>query len=221
MAQRVGRGIALLFHDCGTRTGWVVSSTPRPHFTYGKNSAPILQEAGWAPGPVWTGGKSRPHRDSIPDRPARSQSLYRLSYSVHKKRVRERVQIFDPPRYDPKDKLKLRLSLELRSNIYFNPFTLSCAFSFYWPKLHFNKNYYKVNTLGWANSDRATGWKNRGSIPVKRGFFSHLLTRQDRLWGPTPAPNRRNGYQILSRGVKRVALDANHSSSSNVEIQVE
>ena len=23
-------------------------------------------------GPVWTGGKSRPHRDSIPDRPARS-----------------------------------------------------------------------------------------------------------------------------------------------------
>jgi len=26
------------------------------------------------------GGKSRPHRDSIPDRLARSQSLYRLSY---------------------------------------------------------------------------------------------------------------------------------------------
>jgi len=30
---------------------------------------PIVQEAGWgAPGPVWTGGKSRPHRDSIPNR---------------------------------------------------------------------------------------------------------------------------------------------------------
>jgi len=27
---------------------------------------------GWAPWPVWTGGKSHPHRDSIPDRPARS-----------------------------------------------------------------------------------------------------------------------------------------------------
>ena len=28
---------------------------------------------GWVgPGPVWTGGKSRPHRDSIPDRPVRS-----------------------------------------------------------------------------------------------------------------------------------------------------
>ena len=80
----VGRGIAVLFHDCGTRRGWVVSSTPRPHFTPGKEPVPIIQEAGWAPGPVWTGGKSRPHRDSIPDRPARSQSLYRLSYRAHK-----------------------------------------------------------------------------------------------------------------------------------------
>jgi len=50
----------------------VVSSTPRPHFTPGKEPVPIAQEAGWAPGPVWPGGKSRPHRDSIPDRPARS-----------------------------------------------------------------------------------------------------------------------------------------------------
>ena len=48
--------------------------------TPGKDPVPIVQEAGWAPGPVWTGGKSRPPRDSILDRPARSQSLYRLSY---------------------------------------------------------------------------------------------------------------------------------------------
>ena len=83
VAQRVGRGIVLLFHDRGTRRGWVVSSTPRPHFTPGKDPVPILQEAGCAPGPVWMGGKSRPHRDSIPNRPARSQSLYRLSYPAH------------------------------------------------------------------------------------------------------------------------------------------
>jgi len=50
----------------------VVSSTPRPHFTPGKDPVPILQENVWAPGPVWTGGKSRPHLDSIPDRTARS-----------------------------------------------------------------------------------------------------------------------------------------------------
>ena len=74
MAQRVGRGTALLFYDRGT---------PRLRFTLGKDPVPILEGAGWAPGPVWTGGKSRPHRDSIPDRPARSQSLYRLSYPAH------------------------------------------------------------------------------------------------------------------------------------------
>ena len=38
----------------------------------GKDLVPILQEGGWAPGPVWKGGKSPPHRDSIPDRPVRS-----------------------------------------------------------------------------------------------------------------------------------------------------
>jgi len=83
VAQRVGRGIALLFHDCGTRRGRVVSVTPRPHFIPGKELVPIVQEAWWASGSVWTGGKCRPHRNSISDRPARSQSLYRLSYPAH------------------------------------------------------------------------------------------------------------------------------------------
>jgi len=83
VAQRVRRGITLLFHDRGTRRGWVVSSAPRPHFNPRKDPVPIVQEAGWAPGPVWTGVKSRPHQDSIPDRPARSQSLYQLSYPAH------------------------------------------------------------------------------------------------------------------------------------------
>ena len=93
VAQRVGRCIALLFHDRGTRRGWVVSSTPRPHFTPGKEPVSILQETGWAPGPVWTGGKSHPHRDSIPDRPARSQSLYRLSYPAHKYKMLSSLNI--------------------------------------------------------------------------------------------------------------------------------
>ena len=56
----------------------------------------ILQEAGWAPGSVWTGGKSRPHRDSIPDRPARSQSLYiyiyiKVKFSCYRPGVAQRV----------------------------------------------------------------------------------------------------------------------------------
>jgi len=83
VALRIGRGVALLFHDHGTRRWWVVRSTPQQHFTPGKDPVPILQEAEWAPGPVWMDGKSCPHWHSIPDRPACSQSLYRLSYPAH------------------------------------------------------------------------------------------------------------------------------------------
>jgi len=68
----------------------VVSSIPRPHFTPRKQPVPIVQEAGWASGPVWTDGKSRPLRDSIPDHPARSQSLYQLSYPAHASVVRDK-----------------------------------------------------------------------------------------------------------------------------------
>ena len=57
-AHRGSRGIALLFHDHGTRRGWGVSVTPRPFFTPRKDSVPIVQEAGWAPGPVWTGAEN-------------------------------------------------------------------------------------------------------------------------------------------------------------------
>ena len=63
VAQRVGRGMVLLFHDRGSRRGWVVSSTPLPHFTPRKDLVRILQEAGCAPGLVWMGGKSRRHQD--------------------------------------------------------------------------------------------------------------------------------------------------------------
>ena len=50
----------------------MVRSTLRPRFTPRKDTVSISQEAGWASGPVWTGEKTRPHRVSIPDRPARS-----------------------------------------------------------------------------------------------------------------------------------------------------
>jgi len=46
------------------------AASPGPTLSPGKDLVPILQEAGWAPGPVWTGGKFLPHLDSIPDHPA-------------------------------------------------------------------------------------------------------------------------------------------------------
>jgi len=71
----------------GTRRGWGVNVTPRPLFTPGKDPVPIVQEAGWAPGPVWTGAENlAPTGIRSPDRPARSQSLYRLSYPAHWKK---------------------------------------------------------------------------------------------------------------------------------------
>jgi len=83
VAQRVGTGLALLLHHSGIRRGCVVSSTPRPQFTPGKEPIPILQEAGWPQGRPGQAVESRPCRDSIPDSPARSQSLHRLSYPAH------------------------------------------------------------------------------------------------------------------------------------------
>ena len=50
-------------------------------FTPGKDPVPIVQEAGWAPGPVWTGAENlAPTGIRSPDRPARSESLYGLCY---------------------------------------------------------------------------------------------------------------------------------------------
>jgi len=59
---------------------------PQPLFTPGKDPVPIVQKARWAPRPVWTGAENLvPTGIRSPDRPARSQSLYRLSYLAHNK----------------------------------------------------------------------------------------------------------------------------------------
>jgi hypothetical protein len=56
----------------------------RPLSTPGKDPVPIVQESGWAPGLVWTGAENLTStRIRSPDRPARSQLLYRLSYLAH------------------------------------------------------------------------------------------------------------------------------------------
>ena len=49
-AHRGSRGIAIPFHDHGSRRGWGVSVTPRPLFTPWKDPVPIVHEAGWAQG---------------------------------------------------------------------------------------------------------------------------------------------------------------------------
>jgi len=53
--------------------GWVVNTTPRPLYPRERDSVPIVQEAGWAPGPVWTGAENLAFTGiRSPDFPARS-----------------------------------------------------------------------------------------------------------------------------------------------------
>ena len=79
---RENRGIVLLFFvHLGTLDGggWLA---PRPGRLYpGKNPVPIVQEAGWVSEPVCRGAENlAPTGIRSPDLPARSQSLYWLSY---------------------------------------------------------------------------------------------------------------------------------------------
>jgi hypothetical protein len=69
-----GRGCLIL--------GEGVIVTPRPHLTPGKDPVPIVEEAGWAPGPVWIGAENlAPTGIRSPSLPALSESLYPLSYA--------------------------------------------------------------------------------------------------------------------------------------------
>ena len=72
--QEVGWGVMDWIEMAEDRDRWrafetaaIDSVTPRPLFGPGKDPVPIVQEAGWALGPVWTGAeKFRPHWDSFP-----------------------------------------------------------------------------------------------------------------------------------------------------------
>jgi hypothetical protein len=49
-------------------------------FTHGR-VVPLVQDVGWAPGPVWTGAENlAPTAIRSPERPTRSESLFRLNY---------------------------------------------------------------------------------------------------------------------------------------------
>jgi hypothetical protein len=61
--------------------GWVVNARPRPLYPRERDPVPIVQEACWAPGLAWTGAENLAYTGiRSPDRPARSDPRYRLSY---------------------------------------------------------------------------------------------------------------------------------------------
>jgi hypothetical protein len=62
--------------------GWVVGATPLPLYPRERDAIRIIvQDVGWAPGPVWSGAEILPRTGfQSPARQTRSGSLYRLSY---------------------------------------------------------------------------------------------------------------------------------------------
>jgi hypothetical protein len=75
--HRVSGGIVQLFLNLGTRSGCVVSITPRQPLPPGKTRYPLYKRLGRHRSRC---GKSRPTGIRSPDLPAHSESLYRLRY---------------------------------------------------------------------------------------------------------------------------------------------
>jgi hypothetical protein len=68
------------FFNLGARWGWVVNASPRPLYPRETDTVSIVQKAGWAPEPIWTGEESpAPSGILSPYRPTRRESLYRLN----------------------------------------------------------------------------------------------------------------------------------------------
>ena len=86
----------------------MVSSTPRPHFTPGKDPVPILQDAWWAPGPVWTGGKFVPTGIRSPTvQPVVSRYTDRATWSTH---THTHTHIYIYTHSEAKMKVKVKFS---------------------------------------------------------------------------------------------------------------
>jgi hypothetical protein len=64
--------------------GWVINAALRLLYPREKDLVRTVQEAGWAPGPVWMSAENlAPTRIRSLDRPARIELLYRLRYPGH------------------------------------------------------------------------------------------------------------------------------------------
>ena len=71
------------------------ASRPSRSLPPGKDLVPIVQDVGWAPGSVWTGAENFALTGiRLPDRPARSPSLYPLRYPAHRSWVPVRICLF-------------------------------------------------------------------------------------------------------------------------------
>jgi len=124
-AHRGSRGIALLFHDHGTRRGEGSASRPGRSLPSGKIRYPLYRRLGGPQGRLDRCGKSRPTGIRSPDRPTRSQSLYPLRYLTPASTLCIHVMNFGQTTHEKKRRVSdtnrnLGLS-ELKWHIFFPP----------------------------------------------------------------------------------------------------
>jgi len=82
-AHTGSRGIAYSFLTTALEGVRVQRHAPAALYSR-KDSLPVVLDAGWSSGPVWRGAVNlAPTGIRSLDRPARSQSLYRLHYPAH------------------------------------------------------------------------------------------------------------------------------------------
>ena len=112
---RGSRRIAVLFRYPRRQMGRVVNGRPRQVYPREGDPISIVQEAGWAPGQVWTGAENLASTGiRSPDSPSRSESLYRLSYpdplqeGNEQKYFRTAVQIYDRVRCNYQVRTRIR-----------------------------------------------------------------------------------------------------------------
>jgi len=120
-AQWGSRCIALLFLQPRRQMGWVIRATLRP--LYPRERPGTHCTGGWVGPPVWTSAENlAPTGIRSPDRPTRSESLYRLSYAgplIHSKQcikscgLNEVVQV-TTRELDPNGLLWFRVDFEMK-----------------------------------------------------------------------------------------------------------
>ena len=98
--ERSRRGVEVLLYstfNLGAMWGQVVKATPTPLYTLERDPVPIVQGAGWTPGPVWTSKENlTPTWILSPDSQAHSESLHQLHQSSLQ---RTRDNVHKPPHF--------------------------------------------------------------------------------------------------------------------------
>ena len=70
-----------LSFNLGAEGGWLFNATPRPLYPRQRNPVLIVQEAMWAPGPVWTSaGNLALTGIRSPNSPAHNESVHSIRY---------------------------------------------------------------------------------------------------------------------------------------------